>query len=272
MSFFKYLFLGLIVFTPFTYGAVGKISALKGESYLERDQHRIVLKNALPIEERDTLMTEIKAQVQMLFFDNTVITIGSNTVFKVEEYLFDETNAKAKFALKSGIFKAITGKIGKKAPENFSIRTKTAVIGIRGTTIRGKITENADVIMCDQGIINVTSLITNQTYIIPAGKMIILSHDGTSVEILNVTPEELKKMGIEEEFLFSSSSSVSERLQIEDLQSLNAQFQSQSVENTSTATESASDALDRNLQTQHDDTLNALIPLNDQIGGPTAGP
>ena len=77
--------------------------------------------------------------------DKTVITLGSSSVLDIQEYLNDAQQPKAKFKFNQGTFKSITGEIGKKAPENFNLETKTATIGIRGTIISGQVGGNSNI-------------------------------------------------------------------------------------------------------------------------------
>jgi hypothetical protein len=217
------------------------------------------LKTGLELERKDAVMTGKNAQAQMTFLDRTVVTVGSSTVFQIEEYLFDETQARAKFAVADGIFKTVSGKIGKQAPENFSFRTKTAVIGIRGTIFRGKIDETADIILCEEGVISVTSLLSGEVYLLPAGKMIRLPHDGGPIQILDVTPDTLKAMGIEEEFEVPKASSIPEQIGSAEVQSLPGSpisaFETPLSHSESLTPPAGDEALNRHLQTQQEPSL-----------------
>ncbi len=117
------------------------------------------------------IKTAKDAQIQLVFEDKTVITLGSESELKIEEYLNDAAKPKAKFKFGEGSFKSITGQIGKTAPENFTLETKTATIGIRGTTVKGKIGENGDSIGCTSGSIIVKVLGGSGFVVVPAGKI-----------------------------------------------------------------------------------------------------
>lgn len=125
---------------------------------------------ALCIEDKDAIKTGKEAQIQLLFEDKTVITLGSESEFKIEEYLNDAQNPKAKFKFNQGTFKTITGQIGKTAPDNFKMETKTATIGIRGTIVKGSTGDKGDVIACLRGLITVMSRHTGAVVEVPAGK------------------------------------------------------------------------------------------------------
>lgn len=119
--------------------SIGKVSLLQGEAVASRDQKTISLFNGATLEEHDVITTRENSHIQLIFEDKTVITLGSSSVMDIQEYLNDAQQPKAKFKFNQGTFKTITGEIGKKAPENFNLETKTATIGIRGTTVVGEI-------------------------------------------------------------------------------------------------------------------------------------
>ncbi|MBV5330902.1 FecR domain-containing protein, partial [bacterium] len=102
----------------------------------------ITLANGTALEQHDVITTKTNSQVQLTFEDKTIITLGSESILDIKEYLNDAQDPKAKFKFNQGTFKSITGQIGKKAPENFNLETKTATIGIRGTTVAGQLGGN----------------------------------------------------------------------------------------------------------------------------------
>lgn len=172
MSFFiHFLMLFALLFGTTVYASVGKVSLLKGEATLQREAQKTPLKNGAILEEKDILVTAKNSQIQLIFEDKTVITLGEESEFKIEEYFNDAKNPKAKFKFGQGTFKTITGQIGKTAPDNFTLETKTATIGIRGTTVTGKISENGDAIGCTSGSIIVKLFGSDGFVIVPAGKV-----------------------------------------------------------------------------------------------------
>ncbi len=152
----KKLVLFVIASSVVLFANVGEMLAVKGDVKILRDSKKIVAKTGFKLEEKDVIETAKRSKAQIMFNDETVIRIGKETSFKVEEYKFDGTkNSKAKFKVKRGFFKAITGKIGKVARNNFKLKTKTATCGIRGTHFMGLIGENSEKIACTKGAITV---------------------------------------------------------------------------------------------------------------------
>jgi hypothetical protein len=72
----------------------------------------------------------------LAFRDDSRLTLGANSQFRVDSFLFDEKNpAEGKFlvSLLRGSMRALTGLIGKANNRNVSFATPTATVGIRGT-------------------------------------------------------------------------------------------------------------------------------------------
>lgn len=89
------------------------------------------------IESGDTLVSEKNTYAQIKFIDNSEITLRPGTTFKVENFSFDEgkpENDNASYNLVKGGLRSITGLMGKRNKEKFSLKTPNATIGIRGTT------------------------------------------------------------------------------------------------------------------------------------------
>ena len=149
-----------LLFATQLWASIGKVSLLKGEASATRDHQMIALATGALLEENDLIKTGENSQIQLVFDDKTVITLGSKSDLDIKEYINDAQNPRAKFKFTQGTFKSITGKIGKTAPENFKIETKTATIGIRGTTLAGQMGDQPgtpSLFACLSGAIDVTT-------------------------------------------------------------------------------------------------------------------
>lgn len=154
----RFILIYLAVLTLVLQAAVGHVAALKGDAVIERKGKTLKVAIGSAIEEKDLIKTRAGTRAQLLFTDETVINLGPSTEFGVEEFFYHEQAAapKAKFTATKGAFKAITGQVGKLAPENFSLQTRTATIGIRGTHFAGQLGEN-ERFACIRGAISVTT-------------------------------------------------------------------------------------------------------------------
>ncbi len=89
------------------------------------------------IENGDTLVAEKNTYAQIRFVDNSEITLKPGTTFRIENFSYDAGKPEADsaaFSLVKGGLRSITGLLGKRNKEKFSLKTPTATIGIRGTT------------------------------------------------------------------------------------------------------------------------------------------
>jgi len=128
------ILLSLILMTTYILAYVGEFTLVKGEVTIKRENRALPAKKGDKIENKDSILTK-NGMAQIRFKDDTIITIGKNSNFSVENYLFDTNKRKvdARFNLHKGLIKTLTGKIGKIAPKRFKVITKNASIGIRGT-------------------------------------------------------------------------------------------------------------------------------------------
>ena len=178
-SLFLLMFLSTTVFAQ-----IGQVVALKGDVKVERESkiQELLLKDE--IFKNDQISTLNNSRTQLLLNDETIITIGENSIFKVDEYLFnEEKDSSLKMNFFNGTFKIISGKIGKLNPNNFKLQTKTASIGIRGTEILLQLEAKKEKIMCTQGTIIVTRKDTNNTTTLNVGESLVIDLTTNKVSV-----------------------------------------------------------------------------------------
>ena len=110
--------------------AKGDISALDGQG-----QKRMVFDGG-SVYPGDTVQTGPGARVILAFRDDSRLTLGANTQFKVDSFVYDQkapTEGRFLVTLLQGSLRALTGLIGKANNRNVGFTTPTATIGIRGT-------------------------------------------------------------------------------------------------------------------------------------------
>lgn len=122
---------------------VARIAALRGNAVAtdtSAQQRPLTVRAALY--EGDTIVTGPRGRLQILFSDNTIISIGRDTTLLINEYLWqpDQEEGALHTEVKEGIFRVMGGKITKAAPQNFTTKTPAATIGIRGSMYAGVVT------------------------------------------------------------------------------------------------------------------------------------
>lgn len=95
-----------------------------------------------PIFEEDTIKTGERGRTQIMFTDNTQITLGNATTMKIAEYRWqpEQNDGALKTQVKEGTFRIMGGALTKTAPRNFKTETPSATIGIRGSMYAGVVT------------------------------------------------------------------------------------------------------------------------------------
>ncbi|WP_307732414.1 FecR family protein [Massilia sp. MB5] len=89
------------------------------------------------VENGDTLVTEKNTYAMLRFIDNSEITLRPASTMTIENFSFDKGKPEgdqAHFSLVKGGLRSITGLLGQRNKEKFSLKTPAATIGIRGTT------------------------------------------------------------------------------------------------------------------------------------------
>lgn len=135
---------------------IGTVMAMKGSADLKRETKLMKVSSGMELLKGDAIITHAKSRVQVMLNDDTVVTIGQNSSFGFEDFVFDGTK-KSKIAMRAtrGFFRSVTGKLGKIAPERFKVKTASATIGIRGTDFSGNIIGDAQTFVCYSGAISV---------------------------------------------------------------------------------------------------------------------
>jgi hypothetical protein len=136
---------------------VGEVVELSGDAYLIRDNYKVDIQTGDAIEQQDTIKTGDNANVSILFSDKTRLTVGSNSQFRIEKYLFNKKEPDIKLKAVKGFFKILTGGISKVAKHRFKLKTRNATIGIRGTEFIGVLDEKSDILACTKGAISVSN-------------------------------------------------------------------------------------------------------------------
>jgi hypothetical protein len=188
-------FLICLFLATLSYASIGKITVTNGDISVLRASKSLKASSGFALEEKDSIKSTKGSTAQLVFNDNTVITVGSNTTFSVQEYSSDASSPKAKFAIAEGTFKTITGKIGKIAPDKFKMETKTATIGIRGTTVVGNVAPDGTLtVACTRGAITVTPNVPQgQPTVVPQGQF-TKSKGGNVEPPRQLTPNDLRNL------------------------------------------------------------------------------
>lgn len=131
----------------------GRIDAVDGNG-----QRRLLVKGGA-VYPGEVIETQAATQAVLAFRDDSRVTLGAQTRFRVDHFVFDDRNpSDGRFlvSLLRGSVRALTGLIAKANNRNVSMSTPTATVGIRGTGLDLDCPEDACNVFAWLGTIEVT--------------------------------------------------------------------------------------------------------------------
>jgi len=136
------LFLGLAAATgagraqtPET--SIGRVKTLEGAASVVRGGVPLPLALGDPIDLMDEVHTGPDGSLGITFDDETLLSLGPDSVMVIDDMVYAPASGDARFSasLLGGSLSYVSGGIAKLRPENVTLSTPTATIGIRGTAL-----------------------------------------------------------------------------------------------------------------------------------------
>jgi hypothetical protein len=114
---------------------IGQIKVSNGQVTVERKGESRPGSVGTRLESSDVLKTGPDGSVGITMSDNSLLSAGPNSVLSLERFDFDPTSNQGRFdaQLQKGSLAVISGRIAKQSPEAMTVRTPSAVLGVRGT-------------------------------------------------------------------------------------------------------------------------------------------
>jgi hypothetical protein len=125
----------LLVAGPALAADAGLVKVSKGSVQIQRAGATIPAAVGSAVRTSDVIVTGADGSAGITFSDNSLVSVGPNSVFAIDKYRFDSTTYAGEFEgnLRQGKLAAVSGKMVKQSPESMRIRTPSAVMGVRGT-------------------------------------------------------------------------------------------------------------------------------------------
>jgi len=114
---------------------IGKVKTLKGNAWIERGSARTVAAIGATLQAKDRVVTDTHSAAGLALRDNTLLTVGPQSILEMNRYAFDATSHAGEMdaSVKRGSLSVISGKIAKAKPESVKFNTATVTLGVRGT-------------------------------------------------------------------------------------------------------------------------------------------
>ena len=124
---------------------IGQVKVSKGSVQLQRGAERVAAPLGTGVRLGDVVVTGADGSAGITFTDNSLVSVGPNSVFAIDKYRFDTTTHAVEFEgnLRQGRLAAVSGKMVKQSPEAMKIRTPSAIMGVRGTEFVVQVDEPA---------------------------------------------------------------------------------------------------------------------------------
>lgn len=119
---------------------VGVASAVRNDVSLERAAEVNSVQVGSDIQMRDLIKSGDNSALQMLLLDETTFTVGPKAEIVVDKFVYDPDAGTGEMAatVARGAFRMMSGKTARN-PENVSVDTPVASMGIRGTIVEGAV-------------------------------------------------------------------------------------------------------------------------------------
>jgi len=121
--------------------SVGIVRSVSTDAFILRNETSIAAKINMKIMNGDVVKTGPNGSIGLIFDDDTIVSMGPNSEFAVEDFLFNPSEKKLSFVVRmlQGTFSYLSGQISKLVPGAVRLETPDATIGIRGTHVLVKV-------------------------------------------------------------------------------------------------------------------------------------
>ena len=114
---------------------IGQIKISNGRVSVDREGRSLPAPVGTRLQTSDVVKTGADGSVGITMDDDSLLSAGPNSVLSLDQYAFDPATRKGRFdaSLNKGTLAVISGRIAKQAPDAMTVRTPTAILGVRGT-------------------------------------------------------------------------------------------------------------------------------------------
>ena len=114
---------------------VGQIKVSTGAVRIERDGTTLPAPVGAGVRQSDVVVTGPDSSVGITFADDSLLSVGPNSVLAIDRFAFDSTTHRGAFdsSLKKGTLAVVSGKLAKQSPDAMKVKTPAALLGVRGT-------------------------------------------------------------------------------------------------------------------------------------------
>jgi hypothetical protein len=114
---------------------IGKVKIAKGQVSIERAGASLPATVGARLQPADVVTTGSDGSVGITMNDDTLLSAGANSRLSLDRYVHDPATNQGRFdmSLNRGSLAVISGRIAKQGPDAMTVRTPSAILGVRGT-------------------------------------------------------------------------------------------------------------------------------------------
>ena len=85
----------------------------------------------------DRVVTQAESRMQILLLDKTNFSVGPQSELVIDEFVYDPNKGVGEVTAEfvEGVFRYVSGNVGRTEPENVEVKTPAGTIGVRGTAL-----------------------------------------------------------------------------------------------------------------------------------------
>jgi hypothetical protein len=117
--------------------AAGRIKIASGAVFIVRGGTTLPAQVGQPVFEADTLRTGDDGRLGLTLKDDTRLSLGPSSEIRLDRFAFAPAEGRLGFVLNvvRGMAAYVSGRIAKLAPDSVRLETPAAIVGVRGTTM-----------------------------------------------------------------------------------------------------------------------------------------
>lgn len=159
---------------------IGVAAAIKNDVRSEINGQTEVTRVGANVYQNQLIETGEKSTAQLLFLDQTSLSIGPNAAVKLDRFVYDPDRTQGDVVLEAsrGAFRFISGS---QDPASYTVKTPVATIGVRGTVIDFILIAGDLVLILDEGSAFITLEDGTVVELKTPGDYIVVKGDGTVI-------------------------------------------------------------------------------------------
>ena len=116
---------------------IARIKVVRGTVHVERARQVVAAAVGTALREGDVVVTGRDGAVGIAFADDSLLSAGPDSVLAIDRFAFDSTThaGRLETSLRQGTLAAVSGRIARQTPGAMTIRTRSTILGVRGTEL-----------------------------------------------------------------------------------------------------------------------------------------